>query len=119
MNLIHDERAYRKVLANFVSSRVGATVFISNFAHLWKCDGAPIDGDPDIGRKPGSGPGFYGCMDAVNALCVEYTRSLPDGFGYRVSEEQFRREIQALVGAEVGLIRATAGDAAKASIDIQ
>jgi hypothetical protein len=99
MRLIGDERAYRRVLGNFVACRSSAEVFISRFSHLWRCDGAPLGGcSVEVPPALASGPGFYGLMDTINSLCEDYSSSLADGCGYRVSEEQFRKEIEALVG---------------------
>jgi hypothetical protein len=99
MRLISDERAYRRVLGNFVGCRSSAQVFISRFSHLWRCDGAPLGGcSVEVPSAPSTGPGFYGLMDTINSLCEDYSSSLADGCGYRVSEEQFRREIEALMG---------------------
>lgn len=101
MRLILDEGAYRRVLGNFLDCRSSAEVFISRFSHLWRCDGAPVGAcSADVASAIfGAGPGFYGLMDTINSLCEEYSRSLADGGGYRVSEEQFRKEIEALMGA--------------------
>jgi hypothetical protein len=98
VNLIHDQRAYERVLKSFVAGGVPASSFISCFARLWKRDGAPIDSHAEAGSQAAAEPGFYGRMDAVNALCEDYTSCLPDGCGYRVSEEQFRKEIERLAG---------------------
>ena len=97
MTLIHDERAYRRVLGNFLACRSSARVFISRFSHLWRCDGAPVACSADVTPAFGAEPGFYGLMDTINSLCEEYAGSLAGGCGYRVSEEQFRKEIEALM----------------------
>jgi hypothetical protein len=98
MRLISDERAYRRVLGSFVGCRSSACVFVSRFSHLWRCDGAPLGGcGAEVSSAPSSGPGFYGLMDTINSLCEDYSSSLADGGGYRVSEEQFRKEVEALM----------------------
>jgi hypothetical protein len=98
MRLIRDERAYRRVLGNFLGFRSSADVFISRFSHLWRCDGAPLACNADVTPAFGAKPGFYGLMDSINSLCEEYSSSLPNGCGYRVSEEQFRKEVESLMG---------------------
>lgn len=98
MKLIHDEHAYRHVLEKFLGCRSSADDFVSRFSHLWRCDCAPIARDADATQAVQAGPGFYGLMDSINSLCEEYASSLEDGCGYRVSAEQFRKEIEALVG---------------------
>ena len=97
MRLIRDERAYRRVLGSFLGGRSSARVFISQFSHLWRCDGAPLACSADVTPVFGAEPGFYGLMDTINSLCEEYAGSLGDGCGYRVSEERFRKEIEALM----------------------
>jgi hypothetical protein len=119
MNLVHDKREYQRALDDFVSGRASASAFIPRFSHLWKCDRAPIDSSTDVGRKAGSTPGFYGLMDAVNTLCETYTRSLPEGCGYRVSEEQFRREVESLVQAKKSLVHAKSADSTKATSGVR
>ena len=37
---------------------------------------------------------LFGALEGINELCGSYERSLPEGCGYRVSEEQFRKEVQ-------------------------
>lgn len=98
MKLIRDEHAYLRVLDNFLDCRSSADVFIARFSHLWRCDCAPIVRDADATPALPAGHGFYGLMDSINSLCEEYASSLEDGGGYRVSAEQFRKEIEALVG---------------------
>ena len=97
MRLIRDERAYRRVLGNFLGCRSSADVFISRFSHLWRCDGAPLVCNAHVTPAFGARPGFYGLMDSINSLCEEYSSSQPNGCGYRVSEEQFRKEVESLV----------------------
>ena len=97
MRLIRDERAYRQVLGNFLGCRSSARVFISRFSHLWRCDGVPLACSAGLTPAVGAEPGFHGLMDTINSLCEEYAGSLADGSGYRVSEEQFRKEIEALM----------------------
>ena len=97
MRLLHDEQAYRRVLGDFVASRLDAGAFILRFRHLWKCDGvAGVDRVPAIPGTVPAQPGLYGVLDSVNALCATYTRGLPPGCDYRVSEEQFRKEVGSL-----------------------
>ena len=45
-----------------------------------------------------SGP--YGVLASINGLCVAYSNSLAPSRGYRVSEEQFRKEVQSLALTE-------------------
>ena len=97
MRLIRDERAYRRVLGDFLGCRSSARVFISRFSHLWRCDGAALARSAVVAPAFGAEPGFYGLMDTINSLCEEYAGSLADGCGYRVSEEQFRKEIEGLM----------------------
>jgi hypothetical protein len=99
MKLIRDERAYRRVLENFLGGRSNALVFISQFSHLWLCDGAVCQIGGRMALAPDSQPGFYGLMDTINSLCQQYANCLGDGCGYRVSEEQFRKEVETLMGA--------------------
>ena len=97
MRLIRDERAYRRVLESFLGRRASARLFIARFSHLWRCDGAPLACGADATPAFGAEPGFYGLMDTINSLCEAYAGSLADGCGYRVSEEQFRKEIEGLM----------------------
>jgi hypothetical protein len=84
MRLLRDEQAYRRILVDFVAQRLSAAAFIARFRHLWR--GALHDQT-----------GFYGLLDSVNTLCETFAHNLPSGCGYRVSEEQFRKEVQSLV----------------------
>lgn len=97
MKLIRDEHAYRRVLDKFLDCRSSADVFITRFSHLWQCDCAPIVRGADAMPTGPAGPGFYALMDSINSLCEEYASSLADGCGYRVSAEQFRKEVESLV----------------------
>jgi hypothetical protein len=106
MRLIRDEGAYRRVLADFLACRTSADMFILRFFHLWRCDGAPVEDDGGATPASVSSPGFYGLMDTINSLCEEYSCTLADGCGYRVSEEQFRKEVGSLVEERPGPPRA-------------
>jgi hypothetical protein len=100
MRLIRDDGAYRRLLDDFVAQRVGAAVFIARFRHLWACDGAQgIDSVPATGGAPDDRPGLPGALEAIGDLCETFARSLAPGCGYRVSEEQFRKEVQGLASA--------------------
>ncbi|MEO6531959.1 MAG: hypothetical protein ABIO06_00130 [Pseudolysinimonas sp.] len=97
MRLLRDEQQYLRILDDFVARRLDATGFIAGFRHLWRCDGADgIDGflaSKGISEQGG----LYGLLDTVNALCETYEHNLPSGSGYRVSEEQFRKEVDSIL----------------------
>jgi len=100
MRLIRDEQAYRRILADFVAQRLSAAAFIASFRHLWRCDGSEgIDSVLAMSGGPHNQSGFYGLLDSVNTLCETFAHNLPSGCGYRVSEEQFRKEVESLVSA--------------------
>ena len=95
MRPIRDEQAYFQVLDDFVARRMSAAVFMPRFRHLWQCDGA--DASDSVAAKTHAGndhAGLYGLFGAIDALCETYAYNLPDGRGCRVSEEQFRKEVQ-------------------------
>jgi hypothetical protein len=93
--LIQDERPYVDLVRRFVDRRIGAAEFLSGFAHLWRCDGAEgLFRGRAIVPMTRAEASLYGTLDALNELCEFYWRSLPAGCGYRVSEEQFRKEIE-------------------------
>ena len=97
MRLIRDENAYLRVLDDFVAQHVSAAVFMDRFRHLWACDGAAgIDSVLAMSDAPNNQAGLYGLLDAINGLCETFAHNLPSGCGYRVSEEQFRKEVQSL-----------------------
>lgn len=93
--LIRDEGAYRQLVKDFVQRRLNAHEFLPRFAHLWRCDGADFIADTTPVPMTQDESALYGVLDSINELCDSYERSIPDGRGYRVSEEQFRREVQA------------------------
>ncbi len=96
MTLIRDEQAYLRMLDDFVARRVAAAVFIARFQHQWQGDGA------DVPATPGATPdraGLRGLLDSIATLCATYAQTLPSGCGYRVSEEQFRKEVESLTHA--------------------
>jgi hypothetical protein len=100
MSLLRDEQAYFRILDDFVARRVDAAVFITRFRHQWTCDGAA--GVRHVLAMSGPArdqPGLYGLLDSIDALCRTYAHNLPSGHGYRVSEEQFRKEVQSLTAA--------------------
>jgi len=95
MRLIRNEQAYFRILGDFVARRVSAALFMRRFQHLWQCDGADgIDSVPAKSDLANNHPGLCGLLGAINDLCETYAYNLPDGRGYRVSEEQFRKEVQ-------------------------
>ena len=97
MRLIHDEQAYFLALSDFVEQRVSAAVFMTRFRHLWECDGAEgVDSVLAMSDAPRNQAGLYGLLDSINTLCETFAHNLPSGCGYRVSEEQFRKEVQSL-----------------------
>ena len=100
MRLLRDEQAYRQLLNDFVGLRLDTSTFLARWRHLWQCDGAEgIDGVIAMkGAAPGQA-GLYGLLDSVDTLCESYARSVPDGCGYRVSAEQFRKEIDGMTAA--------------------
>lgn len=98
MKLLRDEKAYRQVADDFVARRLDARDFIAHFQKLWDCDRAEgVTGVLAMQRAMSGLPGLYGVLDSVSALCSTYVRNLPPGAGYRVSEEQFRKEIEAML----------------------
>jgi hypothetical protein len=95
MRLIRDEQAYFHILDDFVARRVSAAVFMPRFRHLWQCDGAHgIDNVPAKVDEVNNNRRLYGILGAIDKLCETYAYNLPDGRGYRVSEEQFRKEVE-------------------------
>ena len=97
MRLIRDEEAYFQILDDFVAQRVSASVFIARFRHQWQCDGA--EGIASVLAMSGAShnqAGLYGLLDSIDTLCRTYVHNLPSGCGYRVSEEQFRKEVESL-----------------------
>jgi len=100
VRLIRDEQAYLRTLSDFVQRRASAAVFMTRFRHLWECDGAAgVDSMLAMRDAPHDQAGLYGLLDSIETLCRSYACSLPPGCGYRVSEEQFRKEVQSLVSA--------------------
>ncbi len=98
MRLLRDEQAYRLILAEFVAQRLSAAAFIARFRHLWQCDGAEgIDSVLATSGALHNQTGLYGLLDSVNALCETFADNQPSGCGYRVSEEQFRKEVESLM----------------------
>jgi hypothetical protein len=96
MTLIRDEQAYFRMLDDFVARRVAAAVFIARFQHQWQGDGAD---DPATPGAATDRAGLYGVLDSIATLCATYAHNLPSGCGYRVSEEQFRKEVESLTHA--------------------
>ena len=95
MRLLRDEQAYHRLLEDFVAHRVDASAFMRRFQTLW--DGDRADGVASVLAMQHAGhgqAGLYGLLDSVSALCATYLRCLPEDCGYRVSEEQFRKEIE-------------------------
>ena len=100
MRLIRDEQAYFRTLSDFVEQRTSAAVFMTRFRHLWECDGADgVDGVLAMSDAPHNQAGLYGFLDSIARLCETFARNLPSHCGYRVSEEQFRKEVQSLTSA--------------------
>jgi len=97
MRLIRDEQAYFRILGDFVAQRVGAAAFIARFRQQWQCDDAEgIDSLLAMSGAPHNQAGLYGLLDSIDTLCRTYAHNLPSGCGYRVSEEQFRKEVESL-----------------------
>ena len=100
MRLIRDEQAYFRVVSDFVDERASAAVFMARFRHLWECDGAEgVDSVLAMSGVTHDQAGLYGLLDSINTLCGTFAHNLPSGCGYRVSEEQFRKEVQSLTSA--------------------
>ncbi len=100
MKLLRDEQAYRQIVDDFVAKRIDARNFILRFQKLWDCDRAEgVDGVLAMQRAESGLAGLYGFLDSIGALCATYRRCLPADGGYRVSEEQFRKEIEGMVSA--------------------
>lgn len=66
----------------FIAQVIRADEFVLRLAQLWHHDAGGACADHRLIQ--------------IHALCNVYTRALPAGAGYRVSEEQFRSEIQRL-----------------------
>jgi hypothetical protein len=97
MRLIRDEQAYFRILGDFVARRVSAAVFIARFRHQWQGDGAEgFASARAMSGAPHNQAGLYGLLDSIDSLCGTYADNLPSGCGYRVSEEQFRKEVESL-----------------------
>ncbi len=100
MKLLQDEQAYRQIVDDFVARRLDAGNFIARFQKLWDCDRAEgIAGVLAMQRAKSGLAGLYGFLDSVGALCATYVRSLSKDCGYRVSEEQFRKEIAGMMSS--------------------
>ena len=100
MKLLRDEQAYRQIVDDFVARRLDAGHFILRFRRLWDCDRAEgVEGVRAMQRARPGLAGLYGFLDSVSALCTAYGRCLPADGGYRVSEEQFRKEIEGMASA--------------------
>ena len=97
MPVIHDEQAWFRILDDFVAQRVSAAVFMARFRHRWQCDGAQgMAGVPAMTGASHDRAGLQGLLDSIDGLCRTYAHNLPSGCGYRVSEEQFRKEVESL-----------------------
>ncbi len=100
MRLIRDEQAYFRTLSDFVEQRVSADVFMERFRHLRECDGVEgVDSVLAMSGAPHDQAGLYAILDSIDTLCEAFASNLPSGCGYRVSEEQFRKEVQSLTSA--------------------
>jgi hypothetical protein len=98
MRLLRDEQAYSQILHDFVAQRLDGRNFILRFQKLWDCDRAEgVEGVLAMQRARSGLAGLYGFLDSVHALCAIYVHNLPAESGYRVSEEQFRKEIASLM----------------------
>jgi len=93
VRLLEDENAYREVIADFVDCRLSAERFVPRFRHLWNCDRTLC---ADVAANPPDRAGVYGLLDGVNTLCDTYSDALGAGMAYRVSAEQFRKEVDCL-----------------------
>ena len=97
MRLIRNERAYIRILDDFAAQRVSASMFVPRFRHLWHLDQAVgIDSVQPMSGARVNTAGLYGLLDSIDSLCGAYADNLPAGCGYRVSEEQFRKEIESM-----------------------
>lgn len=97
MRLIRDEPVYFRMLDDFVAQRLSAATFIPRFLHQWQCDGAEgIDIVSAMSGAADNQAGLYALLDSINTLCRTYVMNLPSGRGYRVSEEQLRKEVESL-----------------------
>jgi len=106
MKLLKDEQAYRQIMDDFVAKRLDARDFILRFQKLWDCDRAEGVGSVLAMQHAEPGlAGLYGFLDSVSALCTTYRRCLPVDGGYRVSEEQFRKEIEGMLSSWQDLSR--------------
>jgi len=100
MRLMRDEQACLRILDDFVARRVNAAVFMARFRQQWQCDGAEgLDGVPAPGGAPPGQAAVFGLLESIDGLCSTYAHNLPSGCGYRVSEEQFRKEVASLADA--------------------
>ena len=100
MKLLRDEQAYRQIVDDFVARRQDARSFVLHFLRLWDGDRAEgVDDVLEMQHAESGLTGLYGFLDSVGALCTTYRRCLPEDGGYRVSEEQFRKEIEGMMTA--------------------
>jgi len=90
------ETAYRWLVEEFVCRDLSAPEFLSRFTTLWNHDQLRVDGVEAVPWPRVKGQSLS-ALRALHGLCATYSRNLPDGAGYRVSEEQFRREVHCLV----------------------
>jgi hypothetical protein len=99
MRLIQNERAYAELIEAFVEGRASAEEFLPLFSHLWRCDANGHLNDGATISMTDAERGFYGAIDSISNLCECYRQSFPAGCGYRVSAEQFRKQLESLASA--------------------
>ncbi len=100
MKLLRDEQAYRQIVDDFVAKRLNARNFVLHFQKLWDGDRAEgVEGVLAMQHAKSGVVGLYGFLDSVSVLCTTYARCLPSDGGYRVSEEQFRKEVEVMMSA--------------------
>ncbi|MDP9043554.1 MAG: hypothetical protein M3O01_01990 [Pseudomonadota bacterium] len=86
-----DEACWSEV-TNFILERSTADDFLPRFAGKW----LHVKSRPLPGPQALAAQSLRRGLDDIGKLCETYARALPDGCGYRVSEAQFRREIEVL-----------------------
>lgn len=90
--LIRDERAYLRVVEDFVLGQVSDNEFLSRFSQLWWCD-SPTRGNDDVKPIPMTAEeaALSRTLGSINDLCEAHWRSLLGHREPKTHAEQFRQ----------------------------